>query len=103
MSKHNQGYYSAFSIVYFCLTYSLTIMESINKEILITGNSLLSDIQKEFNSNYRFLKIEFFIKERNLFFFRSHRVYPDCVLKQIRTKSLYTKVVELQIKAQHDQ
>jgi hypothetical protein len=58
-------------------------MENNNKQIIMTGNSLLIDIQKHFNIVYPFLKIEFCTNSKGIFPSKKHLVNPQSPLSMV--------------------
>lgn len=65
-------------------------MEKISKEILITGDSLLTDIGQQFSLFYPFLKIEF--SKKNIFHFKKNKLQPGVRIKQLTTLATPVKV-----------
>lgn len=58
-------------------------MKQVVKQIMINGDSLVMDIQKEFNLLYPFLKIEFQKKGRNTYPLKNINVNPADTIKQV--------------------
>ncbi len=58
-------------------------METVRKQIVISSDSIVIDIQKAFSSYYPFLKIEFYKKEKHLLSYKINKVNPGSLIFQI--------------------
>ena len=68
------------------------IMEKNNKEIIISRDSLVMEIQKEFNLFYPFLKIEFSTRAKGLLNFKKYGVNPASRINEITNLSSVIKL-----------
>src|SRR3954447_20965882 len=67
-------------------------MEENSNEIVISKDSLVMDIQREFSSFYPFLKIEFSTKVKLPFSFRNHKVNPESKISKITSPAFPVKL-----------
>ncbi|MDB5232407.1 MAG: hypothetical protein JWN76_3212 [Chitinophagaceae bacterium] len=67
-------------------------MKTGTKEIWLTNESLLSDIQEEFNLGYPFLKIEFLKTDTEARNLRSIMIDPSTSLKQLANLRIVRKI-----------
>ncbi|MDB5245641.1 MAG: hypothetical protein JWQ40_35 [Segetibacter sp.] len=58
-------------------------MKPVSKELIISGYSVVRDIQKAFNSHYPFLKIEFSTNPKGVFSLKKHMVSPESSMSKI--------------------
>jgi len=58
-------------------------MENIIKEIIITKNTLITEIQKDFNVFYPFLKIEFSTNAKKFLSLKKYEINPESRISKI--------------------